>query len=335
MRKAPIECYDEIGINSASAPARPSKPSAADLSKQLRSAADRPTMPSRPAGSVLVHADLLRVAADEIDRITSEQSSAASRDNISQVALLHVDALDAAYRAADGVLPYRDKEKRDAVVVRNEILNAIWALRTAFPVEAGNESNRAGNAQEDEYDATLKLLRDTVDYQHTKIIELQNMLEQSVVSCESINTPEFRKLLHAMGASTGVPHYYNALVAYIDARLRIAGGATPIGSPMGKDRQSFDFDDWFNEHSEGAQLRIGKELCDFKTAIETHYAAAPQSPSVKADLSASGLLKMWKQAELIATDTMPAPFQFAKLLLATDQALPPEGNDNINEEVQS
>lgn len=36
-----------------------------------------------------------------------------------------------------------------------------------------------------------------------------------------------------------------------------------------------------------------------------------------ADLSASGLLKLWKRANAEATDTMPASFQFAKLLLAT------------------
>jgi hypothetical protein len=33
------------------------------------------------------------------------------------------------------------------------------------------------------------------------------------------------------------------------------------------------------------------------------------------DLSASALLTLWRQAEESATDTMPAPFQFAKLLL--------------------
>jgi hypothetical protein len=49
--------------------------------------------------------------------------------------------------------------------------------------------------------------------------------------------------------------------------------------------------------------------------------SAAKSPAIETpaasnrDLSASGLLKLWKQAEESATDTMPAPFQFAKLLL--------------------
>jgi hypothetical protein len=34
----------------------------------------------------------------------------------------------------------------------------------------------------------------------------------------SIDTPEFRKLLHAMGASIGIPYHYNRLIAYIDGR---------------------------------------------------------------------------------------------------------------------
>jgi hypothetical protein len=34
----------------------------------------------------------------------------------------------------------------------------------------------------------------------------------------SVDTLEFRKLLHAMGAATGIPYHYNRLIAYIDGR---------------------------------------------------------------------------------------------------------------------
>lgn len=41
-----------------------------------------------------------------------------------------------------------------------------------------------------------------------------------------------------------------------------------------------------------------------------------ESPAVSnRDLTASALLTLWRKAEESATDTMPAPFQFAKLLL--------------------
>jgi hypothetical protein len=40
----------------------------------------------------------------------------------------------------------------------------------------------------------------------------------------TIDSQEFRKLLHAMGASTGIPYHYNQLIAYIDGRT---AGAVP------------------------------------------------------------------------------------------------------------
>lgn len=48
-----------------------------------------------------------------------------------------------------------------------------------------------------------------------------------------------------------------------------------------------------------------------------------------ADLSASNLLKLWGRANAAATDTMPAPFVFAKLLLANTPA--PADRDAIRE----
>lgn len=46
--------------------------------------------------------------------------------------------------------------------------------------------------------------------------------------------------------------------------------------------------------------------------LETRNHVAPQ---VTVDVSASGLIQLWKQAEEQATDTVPAPIQFARLLL--------------------
>lgn len=49
-------------------------------------------------------------------------------------------------------------------------------------------------------------------------------------------------------------------------------------------------------------------------------AAVSAATKPTADLSASGLLKLWEQAQTDATETMPAPFQFARSLLATKPA---------------
>lgn len=45
-------------------------------------------------------------------------------------------AIQAAYRAADSVLPYKDEKQRNPVIVRNEILNAINALLSSAPAQA-------------------------------------------------------------------------------------------------------------------------------------------------------------------------------------------------------
>lgn len=48
---------------------------APDLVQQLRAAGNRPTMPGRLPGSVLVHSAILRIAADEIERLSIAQPS--------------------------------------------------------------------------------------------------------------------------------------------------------------------------------------------------------------------------------------------------------------------
>lgn len=42
---------------------------------------------------------------------------------------------------------------------------------------------------------------------------------------------------------------------------------------------------------------------------------APIVQAAQKDLSATALIKLWQQAEELATPTMPAPFQFAQRLL--------------------
>jgi hypothetical protein len=56
--------------------------------------------------------------------------------------------------------------------------------------------------------------------------------------------------------------------------------------------------------------------------VEHEFAA--KAPAAQADLSATGLLKLWRDAEAQATDTMPAPFHFARMLLAASPASTPE-----------
>lgn len=57
----------------AGATAAPSK--LHELIQQLRAAANRPTMPGREPGSILVHANLLRIAADELDHLATSAAA--------------------------------------------------------------------------------------------------------------------------------------------------------------------------------------------------------------------------------------------------------------------
>ena len=70
--------------------------------------------------------------------------------------------------------------------------------------------------------------------------------------------------------------------------------------------------------------RHAEDWADAGRMMEAWRAAVSAATKPTADLSAGGLLKMWKQAEADATDTMPAPFQFARSLLATKPAAAPD-----------
>lgn len=57
-----------------------------------------------------------------------------------------------------------------------------------------------------------------------------------------------------------------------------AGRAVPmVADPAGVAR--FDFEEWFDEHSMGVQLRLSKEFDEFKSAVHAHYS---QAATVKA-----------------------------------------------------
>jgi hypothetical protein len=62
-------------------------------------------------------------------------------------------------------------------------------------------------------------------------------------------------------------------------------------------------------------------------------ANATSTTTGTVDLTASGLTQLWKQAQEIATSTMPAPFQFARLLLAQPIAgqMPPTSDKRVDE----
>lgn len=64
-------------------------------------------------------------------------------------------------------------------------------------------------------------------------------------------------------------------------------------------REPFDFDEWFNEHSEGAQLRIGKDLRDFERAIHEWASrpatrARPQDESAQERISDQEAAVLWR-----------------------------------------
>jgi hypothetical protein len=66
-------------------------------------------------------------------------------------------------------------------------------------------------------------------------------------------------------------------------------------------REPFDFDEWFSEHSEGAQLRIGKDLRDFERAI-TEWAdgrgpAAPATEAVGANEDDAEDARLWRYTQ--------------------------------------
>jgi hypothetical protein len=80
----------------------------------------------------------------------------------------------------------------------------------------------------------------------------------------SVDTLEFRKLLHAMGAATGIPYHYNRLIAYIDGRT---AGTVPA-DPFAGQR----FLNW-NRSQDKPPVAIGKELGVARKVLE--FAAAP------------------------------------------------------------
>jgi len=111
-------------------PAAPSPQVAdiAELAQQLRAAANRPTMPGREPGSVLVHASLLRIAADAI---------AASRRAAGGEAALPVEPTDALLVAC-GWEEWRPGNyvDRGAATARYNAIRAA-AIATPAPASAG------------------------------------------------------------------------------------------------------------------------------------------------------------------------------------------------------